>query len=92
MFNKLREAIMLAEEKEFEEQSLDLLIEAEIFDDEISKFLNKDITETVLTEDEIIDFDPDDPMNEFLMSESKDEECDDKEDEKDSDDEEEDDK
>ena len=51
MFNKLREAIMLAEEKEFEEQSLDLLIEAEIFDDEISKFLNKDITETVLTED-----------------------------------------
>ena len=92
MFNKLREAIALAEAKEFEEKALDILVEESVFDTDIEKFMKDDIKEAVLTEEEIIDFDPEDPMNEFLMSESED--CDEKceeDDDEDDDDEEEDD-
>ena len=43
MFNKLKEAIALAEAKEFEENALDLMLEDSVFDEDLYEFMKQDI-------------------------------------------------
>ena len=50
MFNKLKEAIALAEAKEFEEKAIDLMTEDSSFDDEIGEFLKQDIIKLTMSE------------------------------------------
>ena len=71
MFNKLKEAIALAEGKEFEENALELMTEDSVFDDELYEFMKQDIVR--LDESEEIEDDYSD-IEFFTEGEDK-EEC-----------------
>ena len=57
MFNKLREAIALAEEQEFEEEALDYTLFDEKFDMMIEDVVNIDITRLIMEEMDLYDND-----------------------------------
>lgn len=57
MFNKLREAIVLAEEQEFELEALDFILYDEKFDMMIEDVVNPDIVKLVMEQMDIYDND-----------------------------------
>ena len=58
MFNKLREAIALAEEQEFENEAINFLLLDESFDSSIEMYMEDDIDTLLKEEAEIYDNDP----------------------------------
>lgn len=69
MFNKLREAILVAEEKEFEESALGEIIAESCFDDEIAAYMKADMEK--ITIEESVQLSVNDASMEFVVSESE---------------------